>query len=118
MNNLEFSVIIGRNIKQCREAESMTKEELADKMGVHYMEVEYLETGENYITSKQLHQIAHFLHVPQGTFLQGLPNMPDSVEEIERRINRLRQMTVKFRAGETNDNSLWQILSLATNRKV
>jgi len=120
MQNFKFNIVIGQNIKEQREKASMSKQELAQKIEVHFMEIEHLENGANFITKRQIHQFAHFLKVPQATFLQGLPNMPDSIREIESRMNRLTQIAMKAQGGVKNqdyDTLFWHVLNLATTKE-
>jgi transcriptional regulator with XRE-family HTH domain len=63
--------LIGRNIRVYRLAKDMTQEELGEKLGVTFQQVQKYEKGINRVGSGRLYQIAEVLDVPVKSFFAG-----------------------------------------------
>ena len=64
-------VIIGRNVYRARFAKAMTQRELAEKIGVHFNTICYIESGKHPPSPKTLGLIANALGVSAATLLRG-----------------------------------------------
>ena len=60
--------VIGKRIKEARNNQNLTQEELADELNIS---VAFLSRGKSHINLKRLTQIAEFLKVSPGYLLTG-----------------------------------------------
>jgi transcriptional regulator with XRE-family HTH domain len=60
--------LVGRNIRVHRLAVGITQEELGEKLGVTFQQVQKYEKGTNRVGSVRLYQIAEVLDVPVTSF--------------------------------------------------
>ena len=63
--------VIGRRIKEARNSQNLTQEELADELNISVAFLSRVETGKSHINLKRLTQIAEFLKVSPGYLLTG-----------------------------------------------
>ena len=63
--------VIGKRIKEARNEQNMTQEELADKLNISVAFLSRVETGKTQINLKRLTQIAEILKVSPGYLLTG-----------------------------------------------
>jgi transcriptional regulator with XRE-family HTH domain len=69
---VEPKVVVGRNIKAAREAAGLTQEQLADRAGMHTMEISRYERGVRDLRLTTAVRIARGLEVPAAELLKGL----------------------------------------------
>lgn len=69
---MEPKVVVGRNIKAAREAAGLTQEQLADRAGMHTMEISRYERGVRDLRLTTAVRIARGLEVPAAELLKGL----------------------------------------------
>jgi transcriptional regulator with XRE-family HTH domain len=62
---------IGQNLRNLREAQSVTQEALAAKLGVTFQQVQKYEKGNNRISGSRLVQAANALNVPLTQLFEG-----------------------------------------------
>ncbi|MFV1951774.1 MAG: helix-turn-helix domain-containing protein [Nitrospinota bacterium] len=70
MYGIRSSKSIGKKIKDRRQEIGMTQEQLAEKMGVTYQQVQRYENGVNKLNVEQLQVIADSLDVPISFFFE------------------------------------------------
>ena len=63
--------VIGKRIKEARNNQNLTQEELADELNISVAFLSRVETGKSHINLKRLTQIAEFLKVSPGYLLTG-----------------------------------------------
>jgi transcriptional regulator with XRE-family HTH domain len=63
--------LIGHNIRVRRLAIGLTQEQLAEKLGVTFQQVQKYEKGANRVGSGRLHEIAGLLEVPVAALFGG-----------------------------------------------
>jgi transcriptional regulator with XRE-family HTH domain len=63
--------LIGRNIRISRLAAGMTQEDLAEKIGVTFQQVQKYEKGTNRVGSGRLFEIADLLAIPVASLFRG-----------------------------------------------
>ena len=63
--------VIGKRIKEARNNQNLTHEELADELNISVAFLSRVETGKSHINLKRLTQIAEFLKVSPGYLLTG-----------------------------------------------
>lgn len=112
----EYNRIIGDNIRYIREKRSISYEQLSEKTELTPEEIKELENGQTAVTYRQLKQFSHFLKISRASFLQGLPYLPESLEEIEQKLIRYTRLVMK--TNRTTPDLLWQILDLATDTTI
>lgn len=69
---------IGRKIRQRRVQLGLSQEDLGERLGVSYQQVQKYEKGVSQLTVGRLQEIAHSLHVPVDYFLKDLPKMKEA----------------------------------------
>jgi transcriptional regulator with XRE-family HTH domain len=63
--------MVGRNIRVHRLAAGMTQEDLGEKLGVTFQQVQKYEKGTNRVGSGRLYEIAEILEVPVKSLFGG-----------------------------------------------
>lgn len=69
---MEPKVVVGRNIKAARQAADLTQEELADRAGMHTMEISRYERGVRDLRLTTAVRIARALEMPAADLLRDL----------------------------------------------
>ena len=65
-------VYVGQRVRQARWMSGVTQQQLADRVGVRFQQIQKYETGANRISSSRLWDIAAVLGVPVAFFFEGL----------------------------------------------
>jgi transcriptional regulator with XRE-family HTH domain len=65
-------VHVGKRIRQRRWMVGMTQQQLAEKVGIKFQQVQKYETGMNRVSASRLWDIAEVLDVPIAFFFEGL----------------------------------------------
>lgn len=75
-------VHVGKRIRHRRWMIGMTQQQLAEKVGIKFQQIQKYETGMNRVSASRLWDIARAVDVPVSFFFEGL-NESDLVEEVE-----------------------------------
>ncbi len=75
-------VHVGKRIRHRRWMIGMTQQQLADKVGIKFQQIQKYETGMNRVSASRLWDIARAVDVPVSFFFEGLSDgeYPDEVE--------------------------------------
>lgn len=65
-------VHVGRRVRHMRILKNLTQEELGERIGVSYQQVQKYETGANRVSASKLYWIAAEFDVSPGWFFEGL----------------------------------------------
>ena len=65
-------VHVGQRVRQRRWMVGMTQQQLGDKVGIKFQQIQKYETGTNRISASRLWDIAAALEVPVSFFFEGL----------------------------------------------
>ncbi|MEM6490116.1 MAG: helix-turn-helix transcriptional regulator [Pseudomonadota bacterium] len=71
-------VHVGQRVRQRRWMVGMTQQQLAEKVGIKFQQIQKYETGANRISASRLWDVAAALEVPVSFFFEGLDS---SMEE-------------------------------------
>jgi transcriptional regulator with XRE-family HTH domain len=63
---------VGQRVRQRRWLLGMTQEQLAEKVGIKFQQIQKYETGANRISSSRLWDISEVMDVPVNFFFDGL----------------------------------------------
>lgn len=63
---------VGKRIRHRRWMIGMTQQQLADKVGIKFQQIQKYETGMNRVSASRLHEIAAAMEVPVAFFFEGL----------------------------------------------
>ena len=83
-------VHVGKRIRHRRWTLGTTQQQLADKVGIKFQQIQKYETGANRVSASRLWDIAGALNVPVSFFFEGMdsqaavdaavaPDMPDDI---------------------------------------
>ena len=72
-------VHVGKRVRHRRWMVAMTQQQLAEKVGIKFQQIQKYETGMNRISASRLWDIAEALTVPVGYFFEGL----DGEEQVQ-----------------------------------
>ncbi len=75
-------VHVGKRIRHRRWMIGMTQQQLADKVGIKFQQIQKYETGMNRVSASRLWDIARAVDVPVSFFFEGL-HEGDQVESVE-----------------------------------
>lgn len=65
-------VHVGKRIRHRRWMNGTTQQQLAEKVGIKFQQIQKYETGMNRVSASRLWDIAHALSVPVSFFFEGL----------------------------------------------
>lgn len=72
-------VHVGQRIRQRRWMAGITQQQLAERVGIKFQQIQKYETGTNRVSSSRLWDIAAVLDVPVSFFFEGLEGqVPDN----------------------------------------
>ena len=64
---------VGKRIRQRRWLLGVTQQQLAERVGIKFQQIQKYETGANRVSASRLWDIADALEVPVSFFFEGLP---------------------------------------------
>ena len=70
-------VHVGKRIRQRRWLTGMTQQQLAEKVGIKFQQIQKYETGANRVSASRLWDIADASGVPVSYFFEGLGDAPE-----------------------------------------
>ena len=65
-------VYVGKRVRQRRWMIGMTQQQLAERVGIKFQQIQKYETGANRVSASRLWDIARVLGVPVSFFFEGL----------------------------------------------
>ncbi len=68
----QVDVHVGKRVRHRRWLVAMTQQQLAEKVGIKFQQIQKYETGANRISASRLWDIAEALEVPISFFFEGL----------------------------------------------
>jgi transcriptional regulator with XRE-family HTH domain len=68
----DVDIHVGKRVRHRRWSVGMTQQQLAEKVGIKFQQIQKYETGANRISASRLWDIADALNVPIGFFFEGL----------------------------------------------
>ncbi|MEC7259562.1 MAG: helix-turn-helix transcriptional regulator [Pseudomonadota bacterium] len=72
-------VHVGKRVRHRRWLIGMTQQQLAEKVGIKFQQIQKYETGANRVSASRLWDIADALDVPVAFFFEGLDGDKDEV---------------------------------------
>ena len=97
-------VHVGQRVRQRRWMVGMTQQQLADKVGIKFQQIQKYETGMNRVSASRLWDIAHAMNVTINFFFEGLDadtrdaamaNMQQTAEQGDLMVDREAQELVR-----------------------
>ena len=73
---------VGKRIRHRRWMVGMTQQQLADRVGIKFQQIQKYETGMNRVSASRLWDIAEALTVPVSFFFEGLAICPVHSDQI------------------------------------
>lgn len=70
-------VHVGKRVRHRRWLIGMTQQQLAEKVGIKFQQIQKYETGANRVSASRLWDIAEALDVPVSFFFEGLSDAAD-----------------------------------------
>jgi transcriptional regulator with XRE-family HTH domain len=74
-------VHVGKRVRHRRWLVGMTQQQLAEKVGIKFQQIQKYETGANRISASRLWDISEAMDVPVNFFFEGLDDQNDAVAE-------------------------------------
>ncbi len=74
-------VHVGKRIRHRRWMVGMTQQQLAEKVGIKFQQIQKYETGMNRVSASRLWDIADAVSVPVAYFFEGLTEGEEAVDE-------------------------------------
>jgi transcriptional regulator with XRE-family HTH domain len=74
---------VGKRIRHRRWMVGMTQQQLADRVGIKFQQIQKYETGMNRVSASRLWDIAQVLSVPISFFFEGLADAVARTEAVE-----------------------------------
>ncbi|WP_438991233.1 helix-turn-helix domain-containing protein [Lentibacter sp.] len=76
-------VHVGKRVRHRRWLVGMTQQQLAEKVGIKFQQIQKYETGANRISASRLWDISEVLDVPVSFFFEGLDVVPAAADKGE-----------------------------------
>ncbi|RMC34186.1 helix-turn-helix domain-containing protein [Paracoccus alkanivorans] len=110
-------VHVGKRIRHRRWMIGMTQQQLADKVGIKFQQIQKYETGMNRVSASRLWDIAHALDVPVNFFFEGLHEQ--AMEEVEGDIladkEALQLVRAYYSIPETQRRQIFELARVLSN---
>lgn len=74
-------VHVGKRVRHRRWMVGMTQQQLAEKVGIKFQQIQKYETGMNRVSASRLWDISEALDVPVGFFFEGLGDTSSTTTE-------------------------------------
>ncbi|QFS82305.1 anaerobic benzoate catabolism transcriptional regulator [Roseivivax sp. THAF40] len=74
-------VHVGKRIRHRRWLVGMTQQQLAEKVGIKFQQIQKYETGANRVSASRLWDIADALDVPVSCFFEGIDETEEKSED-------------------------------------
>lgn len=74
---------VGKRIRHRRWMVGMTQQQLADRVGIKFQQIQKYETGMNRVSASRLWDIAEVLNVPIGFFFEGIDEGREGSRPVE-----------------------------------
>ncbi|MFC2969694.1 helix-turn-helix domain-containing protein [Acidimangrovimonas pyrenivorans] len=74
---------VGKRIRHRRWMVGMTQQQLADKVGIKFQQIQKYETGMNRVSASRLWDIADALSVPISFFFEGIDESREAQTKVE-----------------------------------
>jgi len=104
-------VMIGRNVRVWRMRKGLTQEQLANRLGITFQQVQKYEAGANRIGTGRLVKIAGILGMPVATLLEGVEGGATANLYALIQDRRAYRLAVAF-AGITDENCRLSLVNL------
>ena len=103
----QVDVHVGGRIRLRRRELDMSQQQLGEKLGISFQQVQKYEKGTNRVGASRLWQIAEILNVHIRFFFEGLEGAPEAEEEhIQSRVIELAQLIETIRDEEVRKQVL------------
>lgn len=73
---------VGQRLRQRRWMLGLTQQQVGDRVGIKFQQVQKYETGQNRVSASRLWDLAKALDVPVGYFYEGLGGAPETAGDI------------------------------------
>ena len=74
---------VGKRIRHRRWMIGMTQQQLAEKVGIKFQQIQKYETGMNRVSASRLYEIAGTMDVPISHFFEGLDRDGDAARDAQ-----------------------------------
>ena len=74
----DVDIHVGKRIRHLRLMKGVTQQQLADRIGIKFQQVQKYETGANRVSASRMWDIAVALEVPVSTFFEGIDGQSPS----------------------------------------
>lgn len=68
----EIDQLIGARLKEVRKQQRLTQEDLAEKLGVSFQQVQKYENGKNRISFASIYELSNYLNISLEDFMNGV----------------------------------------------
>ncbi len=76
-------IYVGRRIRQRRSLLGMTMQQLGDRVGITFQQIQKYETGANRIGASRMWDIAEVLEVPVSVFFEGIDGQAPDMGKVQ-----------------------------------
>lgn len=110
----DYSIMtVGERIKQLRKQQNLTQQQLANKVGVTYIQIGRYETGKSNASADVLQKIASALHTTTDFLMSGGNAQQLADKELLQQFKEVEQM------NDADKNTIKQLIdAFITKRKV
>ena len=120
----EIDQHVGERLKQIRKQKGLTQDDLAEKLGVSFQQIQKYENGKNRISYSKMVELSQFLKVSLDSFIAGFgqnsQGMSDNVQESlvsQKETDELLKVYYSLEDPKLRKNLLKLVKSMAENMK-
>lgn len=113
---------IGERLKQIRKQKGMTQEDLAEKLGISFQQIQKYENGKNRISFSNMVELSRYLNVSLDSFLDS-PSLASGLSDSnqatvpQKETDELLKVYYSLDDPKLRKNLLQLVKSMATNIK-
>lgn len=115
---------VGERLKQIRKQKGLTQDDLAEKLGVSFQQIQKYENGKNRISYSKMVELSQFLKVSLDSFIAGFDQsaqgMSDNAQESlvsQKETDELLKVYYSLEDPKLRKNLLKLVKSMADNMK-
>ncbi|WP_299850795.1 helix-turn-helix transcriptional regulator [uncultured Roseovarius sp.] len=79
----QVDIYVGKRIRHRRWVVGLSQQELGEKVGVKFQQIQKYETGSNRVSASKLWEMSHALNVPLASFFQGFKPCVEGEETLQ-----------------------------------
>lgn len=99
----KIDLLIGERLKELRKIKNLTQEDVAEKLGVSFQQIQKYENGKNRISFSKLYELSNFMKIPMESFVANLDGSQNKGLSDNNQSNYMAAQNDSISQKETDD---------------